>query len=175
MEENDNAASAAAKPGPPQSWTPPELLIQCLRRIRLHLGMELAFIAEFTEGRRVFRYVDSGASDLKILVGDSDPLEESYCMRVVDGRLPELMTDAGRNAEALTLAATRALPVGAHASVPIRLGDGRVFGTLCCFSRQPDETLQDRDLDTMRVLADVMADYFEHEQALVQCPNKVNQ
>lgn len=168
MEEPRSAASAAATSGLLQSWTPPELLIQCLRRIRQHLGMELAFIAEFTEGRRVFRYVDSGASDLKIFAGDSDPLEESYCMRVADGRLPELMTDARLNAEALTLPATLALPVGAHLSVPIRLGDGHVFGTLCCFSRRPDENLQESDLATMRVLADVMADYFEHELAMRQ-------
>ena len=168
MEEEVDAAAVAAESGSLKSWTPPELLIQCLRRIRQHLGMELAFIAEFTEGRRVFRYVDSGASDLKILAGDSDPLEESYCMRVADGRLPELMTDARLNAEAMTLPATLALPVGAHLSVPIRLGDGRVFGTLCCFSRQPNEALQEHDVATMRVLADVMADYFEHELAIRQ-------
>lgn len=168
MKEDDTATAFAAEPSPLKSWTPPELLIQCLRRIRQHLGMELAFIAEFTEGRRVFRYVDSGASDLKILAGDSDPLEESYCARVADGRLPELMHNACLNAEALTLPATLALPVGAHLSVPIRLADGRVFGTLCCFSRRPDESLQDHDVATMRGLADVMADYFEHELAIRQ-------
>lgn len=143
------------------SWSAPELLIQVLGRIRQHLGMELAFIAEFTGGRRVFRYVDSGTSELQIGPGDSDPLDDSFCMRVADGRLPELMTDATQNAEALTLPVTLALPVGAHLSVPIRLADGRVFGTICCFSRRPDESLREHDLATLRVMADVMADYFD--------------
>ena len=158
----DSAPSTApGQFGGAAPWTPPELLIVCLQRIRQDLGMELAFVAEFTAGRRVFRYVDAGTSDLQILVGDSDPLEDSYCVRVADGRLPQLMTDAGRNAEALTLPATRALPVGAHLSVPIRLADGRVFGTICCFSRQPVESLEDHNLATMRVMADVIADYFD--------------
>jgi len=87
-------------------------------------------------------------------------------MRVADGRLPELVADACLDIEAPTLPATRALPVRAHLSVPIRLSGGQVFGTLCCFSRHPDQTLQEHEVATMRVLADVMADYFEHELAI---------
>ncbi|MBV8503073.1 MAG: EAL domain-containing protein [Paucibacter sp.] len=145
--------------------TSPELLMQSLRTIRRHLDMDVAFISEFTEGRRLFRYVDAASPNPPIRVGGSDPLEESYCQRVVDGRLPELMVDSCQNAEALSLPATLALPVGAHLSVPIRLADGRVFGTFCCFSTRPDETLGREDLVTMRVLADVMAEHFGQELA----------
>ncbi len=138
-------------------WTVPDLLIRTLGSIRSQLGMELAFVSEFTGGRRVFRYVDSGTSELQINAGDSDPLDDSFCLRIADGRLPELIHDACQNAEALKLPVTQALPVGAHLSVPIRLMDGHVFGTLCCFSRRPDQTLQDHDL---------MADYFAQGLAI---------
>jgi len=164
MEETAGSNALIQSSSP--TWTVPDLLVQVLGRIRRQLGMELAFIAEFSGGRRVFRYVDSGTSELEILPGDSDPLDDSFCLRVADGRLPELMTDASLNAEAMTLPATLAMPVGAHLSVPIRLTDGRVFGTICCFSRRPDESLQEHDLDTMRVMADVMADYFNEGLAL---------
>jgi len=163
---NKTAASASSNPADTPSWAVPALLVQVLGRIRRQLGMELAFISEFTGGRRVFRYVESGASELQILPGDSDPLDDSFCLRVADGRLPQLMTDASRNAEALTLPVTLALPVGAHLSVPIRLTSGRIFGTICCFSRRPDEALEDDDLETLRVMADVLADYFDHGLAL---------
>ena len=116
---------------------------RALRAIRLHLGMEVAFVAEFASGRRVFRYVDS-SYDGPVQVGGSNPLEESYCLRVVDGRLPELMPDAKAVPEAAAMAATHALPVGAHLGVPVRLSDGRLFGTFCCFSRRPDTTLTPR-------------------------------
>ena len=139
MKKNATASVSAGQSSVP-AWTVPELLIQVLGRIRRQLNMELAFVAEFTGGRRVFRYVGSGTSELQIVAGNSDPLDDSFCLRVADGRLPEPMTDAGLNAEALTLPVTRALPVGAHLGVPIRFVDGRVFGTICCFSRRPDES-----------------------------------
>ncbi|WP_310586338.1 sensor domain-containing phosphodiesterase [Stutzerimonas frequens] len=83
----------------------------------------------------------------------SNPLEESYCQRVVDGRLPKLINDATQLPAALELPVTRELPVGAHLSVPIRFSDGGVYGAFCCFSTQPDGSLNERDLNTLRLFA----------------------
>jgi EAL domain-containing protein (putative c-di-GMP-specific phosphodiesterase class I) len=156
------AAAAPGLAGMPSaaSDTRPSL-DRLLHAIRRHMGMDVAFISEFKDGRRVFRQVEIGESTLAIRPGDSDPLEESYCQRVVDGRLPELIPDACVNAEALTLAATRAVPVGAHLSVPIRLADGRVYGTFCCFSHAPNATLTERDLNVMHVFCDMAADQIQ--------------
>src|SRR5690349_11861988 len=95
-----------------------EIVMETLHSVRTLLGMEVAFISQFRDGRRVFRYVDSQEGAVPICVGASDLLEESYCQRVIDGRLPELIRDATQITEALTLPATTALPVGAHLSVP---------------------------------------------------------
>lgn len=138
-----------------------EALSRSLHAIRTHLDMDVAFISEFAQDRRFFRYVDSADQEAVIRVGNSDPLAESYCQRVVDGRLPELMVDACLNDEALTLSATRALPVRAHLSVPIRLKNGRLFGTLCCFSSRADHSLTGRDLAMLRVMSDMVADQIE--------------
>jgi EAL domain-containing protein (putative c-di-GMP-specific phosphodiesterase class I) len=94
-------------------------------------------------------------------VGGADPLEASYCQRIVDGRLPELIQDATAVPAAMELRVTRALPVGAHLSVPIKLKDGSVYGTFCCFSFTPDLSLNQRDLGMMRVFADLAADVIE--------------
>ncbi|MDT9001085.1 EAL domain-containing protein [Paucibacter sp. APW11] len=139
-------------------------LARILSAIRTHLGMDVAFIAEIVGGQRVFRYVDGHEPSGLVRLGESAPVEESYCQRVLDGRLPPLLTDACLNAEALTLAATRALPVGAHLSVPIRLQDGRLYGTFCCFSLRPDDSLNERDLAMMRVLAEMAAAQIQAEQ-----------
>lgn len=130
-----------------------QVLQDALNVVRAHLGMEVAFISEFKAGRRFFRLVDSDPGFCPVHPGDSDPLEQSYCQRVVDGRLPQLITDARQNAQAMTLDATTALPVGAHLSVPIRLNE-EVFGTFCCFSRTPDASLDERHLEVMRLYAD---------------------
>lgn len=127
--------------------------------------MDVAFISEFRDGQRVFRFVDTEDRSCPVQVNGSDPLEASYCQRVIDGRLPELIRDASRHAAARELPATAALPVGAHLSVPIRFSDGRIFGTLCCFSYTPDETLHDGSVDLLRALATFVAIVLEHDEA----------
>lgn len=138
-------------------------LPRILGAIRKHMGMDVAFISEIANGRRYFRHVDVGDSGLPIEPGASDPAEESYCLRVVDGRLPELIPNACLNTEALTLAATLALPVGAHLAVPIRLADGKVYGTFCCFSFTPNNSLTERDLSVMRVFAEMVGDQIQQD------------
>ena len=140
-----------------------QLLPDFLRSARSHLGMEVAFIAEFNDGNRVFRHVDSSVEDQRVKVGGSDPLEQTYCQRVVDGRLPELIPDTAAVPAALELSVTKALPVGAHLSVPIKLKDGSVYGTFCCFSFTPDLSLNQRDLSMMRVFADLAGEAIQRD------------
>ncbi len=141
------------------------LMDELLASARKLFGMEVAFVSEFHNGQRVFRYVDTQKGAELIRVNGSDPLEESYCQRVVDGRLPELLPDATLNPEAMTLPATLAVPVGAHLSIPIRFSSGRVYGTFCCFSRTPDMSLGHRDVATMRFFAEIVGKVLEARQA----------
>lgn len=151
------------------------LIEETLSSVRELLGMEVAFVSEFSEGRRFFRFIDAGVEFCPISVDGSDPLEESYCQRVVDGRLPELIPDATQNAEARTLAATLALPVGAHLSIPIRFRSGRVYGTFCCFSRSPDLSLGNRDLAVMKLFAGFLAKVLEERDAAEQAKKAITQ
>ncbi|ATG75842.1 diguanylate phosphodiesterase [Zobellella denitrificans] len=150
-----------------------EIVMETLHSVRTLLGMEVAFVSVFTGGRRVFRYVDSQGGATPVRVGASDPLEESYCQRVVDGRLPELIQDATQIPEALTLPATMALPVGAHLSIPIRFSDGQVYGTFCCFSTFPDSTLNDRDIRAMRLFAEMIGKLLERQVAEEEACNQL--
>lgn len=143
-----------------------ELLQKVLSTAREYLNMEVAFISEFKNGHRVFKLVDYKLKMQKILAPeDYDPLEESFCLRVVDGRLPQLMQDASQEPEALTLPVTLSLPVGAHVSVPIYLEDGSVYGTFCCFSRYPDYSLTERDLNVMRAYGNLASSLLNHFMA----------
>ncbi|MBB3936271.1 sensor domain-containing phosphodiesterase [Aureimonas phyllosphaerae] len=133
-----------------------------LRLVRQNLGLDIAFIGEFVGGRRVFRHVDADAPVL-LREGDSDLLEETYCGGVVEGRLPELMPDTARVAEAARLPVTRTLPIGSHLSVPIRLSNGMVYGTFCCFGHAPDHSLNQRDLAVMRTFAGLVAQRVDRD------------
>ena len=136
-----------------------------LRIVRTHLDMDVGFVSEFVDGRRVFRQVDArSASPVK--EGEADPLEESLCQRIAQGRLPELMCDAARHPLAETTSATRNAPIGAHLSVPLKLPDGHVFGTFCCFSFRPDHSLNERDLRIVRAFAAIVADFIHEDLEL---------
>ncbi len=133
-----------------------------LHAVRTHLDMDVAFIAEFRVTDRVFRHVDA-RERTPVQAGDALPLEQGYCQRVVDGRLPEFIPDTQVVPAALALPETSAVPIGAHLSIPIRLRDGRIYGTFCCFSYVRDESLSHRDLQVMRAFAELLADQIEHD------------
>ena len=145
-----------------------DVVTKSLAAVRAHLGMEVAFVGRFDAGRRHFAFVDSDVSFGPIQAGDSDEIEATYCARVVDGRIPEMIPDVPALREHADLPLTP-FPVGAHLSVPLRRLDGTAFGTLCCFSRTPDERLRERDLNVLRLVADVIEPHVRflvsHEEA----------
>jgi signal transduction histidine kinase len=52
--------------------------------------------------------------------------------------------------------------------VPISLSGGRVFGTLCCLSHEPEPALAERDLAFMRLLARLAGDYVDRQELLAR-------
>lgn len=133
-----------------------------LNAVRLHLGMEIAFASRFIDGRREFTHL-SADIPLPVTVGDSEPLKDSLCQRVLDGRLPELIHNASDHAAAREVPITAALPIGSHLNVPLRLRDGRIYGTFCCISLEPDRSLTQRDISTLRAFADLAANQIERK------------
>lgn len=141
-----------------------ESLDRALRTLRDHLDLDVAFVSEFRQTDRIFRHVDARV-DAPIQPGDSLPLEIGYCQRVVDGRLPELIADTQEVPAARALPETAAIPIGCHLSVPIRLADGRLYGTLCCFGFTADPTLGARDLKMMQAFAALLGFQIDKDLA----------
>jgi len=135
-----------------------------LRIVRKHLGMDVAFVSRFRAEDRVFEHVDAdGAAPIQ--VGQTIPLHEGYCQKVVSGELPQLIPDTSTVPAALAIPATQAIPIGSHLSVPVRLEEGEVYGTLCCFSHHPNLSLGDRDLSMLSAFAEVVAQRVDEDLA----------
>lgn len=134
-----------------------DLLQNALSTVRKHLGMEVAYLSEFVDGKSVFRRVDAPGLEALIKPGDSQSLEDVYCNHILEGRLPEMIPDTAEEPICQSLPITKAVPIGSHMSIPIRLANGRPYGMFCCLSPSPNKTLNPRDLDTMRVFADLAA------------------
>lgn len=141
-----------------------EAVPQMLRLIRQRTDMDVVFVSEFTNGQRVFRHVVQPADRPVLAAGGSDALEDSWCQRVVDGRIPQFIPDAGEVIERAALPVPP-FPVGTHISTPIVLPDGRVYGTLCCFSFGVSTTSTRRDLDLLQYAASLLSNMIEPDGA----------
>ncbi len=138
--------------------TPSEDMIDvALQTVREHLGMEVAYLSEFVDGRAVFRAVSAPGLDHLIKPGDSQDLQDVYCQHILDGRLPRLIPDTSLEPLAVSLPITQATPIGSHVSVPIHRRDGTVYGMFCCLSPRPNPTLNQRDLKVMETFAGLAA------------------
>ena len=136
-----------------------------LHTMRARMAMDVVFVSEFIDGRRMFRYVDRAPGTPAIDAGGSNPVEESVCQRVVEGRVPELVQDLAK--VDMRQADLPELPfqIGAHLSTPIVLKNRSVYGTLCCFSAAPRPDLVQDDLDKLRMVAQLVARKVELNQS----------
>jgi GAF domain-containing protein len=130
-----------------------------LAAVREVLGMEVAFVSQIMEDERLFRVVStSPGSHSPVQVGHSDRLLDTYCMYVLQGRLPPVIRDIRNTThQAALLPITERLGIGCYISAPVLLPDGRAFGTLCCFSRQARLDLVDDDGQALGEVARAIA------------------
>jgi EAL domain-containing protein (putative c-di-GMP-specific phosphodiesterase class I) len=136
-----------------------------LKTVRKYLGMDVAFIAQFRDRDRVFETVDAEPG-APLQDGFTMPLDQGYCMKLVRGELPRVIPDTGRSSAAMSIPETAAIPIGSHIGVPIVLESGELYGTLCCFSYLPDQTLGDRELKMLQAFAEVVATRISETRAM---------
>lgn len=131
---------------------------QLLHAVRTQLGMQVAWTSEFTGAQQVFRFVDADAGVSAPVVGSATSLSGSFCSRVLDGRLPPLIPDTRRDPATALLDVTRDLEIGSYLGVPLLGADGTARGMLCAVSNRAAPTLSERDLATLRLLAQLLHD-----------------
>jgi GAF domain-containing protein len=139
-----------------------EGLSKVLADARDALGMDVAFVSRFVDGHRRFEVVSVSAdSSASLKPGDSDPLLDTYCKLVADGSLPSALGDSWEYAPTAALEVTKRLAIRAYLSARVVLKDGRVLGTLCCFSHTPRKDLRDEHAAALQSIADALAALFE--------------
>lgn len=127
------------------------------------LGMDVAFIGEIREGRRIFRDVAAKPGCDLVKAGQSDPLDTSYCQHIVNGDIPDVVLDSHLIPMLAGLDVTELLKIRAYMGVPIWLSDGSVFGTFCCFSNNPKVKVSASDRIALRHFADLIGEMLEEK------------
>src|SRR5215208_5920765 len=132
-----------------------------LREVREALQMDVAFVSQFSEDQLVFRVLQGDAESFGWQEGEGFPIDESYCKRVLDGRIPQVVPDAKGEDATKDLRVTSEADMGSYCAVPLVLSDGRLYGTLCCVSHAPDPWLRERDLRLMERTASWLVKHLE--------------
>jgi GAF domain-containing protein len=131
---------------------------ETLHLLRERLAMDVVFVSEFVEGRRVTRPVDAPESGAP--ADHANLLEEAWGQRVLDARLspsPKAITpQAGYDAATAT-----PLDAPAFLSAPVVLSSGETYGTLCCVSRANSPMTRERDLRNLQSVAQLIATRIE--------------
>ena len=128
---------------------------QALAEAQRHLGMNASYLTT----------IDSRNQTIHAMFGDDDvvsryqgtvfPIEQTYCMRMLGGEIPNAVPDTGAEPAISQLEVSREFH--AYVGVPVRLSDGRVHGTICCVSKDTRPGLGPDEVRFMQVLANIIA------------------
>ncbi len=132
-----------------------DVVEQALSAARDHLGMDASYLTTIDSRNQTIHAVVSDDRDaVKRYQGTVFPVEQTFCMRMLKGEIPNMVPDTGAEPAISHLPA--AGEFHAYIGVPVKLADGRVHGTLCCVSHQPRTELVDEELRFMQVLAGIV-------------------
>lgn len=154
-------SAAAAGAAAPSGTDARQEISDLIEALRAHLDMDVAFVSRQVGGtHRIFTHV-AARGVAPLASGDLNPNENSLCWLVIQGKLPERVTDTSHYEAAACLPITDAINVRAHFSVPMRRRNGQVHGSLCCFSYRPRPDIAERDMQMIRSVAAIVSDQIE--------------
>jgi GAF domain-containing protein len=131
-------------------------------------AMDVAVLGEICGGREVVRFV-AGDGSFGLAPGASMMIEDTYCHRLLTGRLSNVVADTNADDQLRALPITRAARVGAYIGVPLTSSDARLY-VLCCLSHEHRPQLSKRDVVFLRGLTDGIVAELEQRQTLQADP-----
>jgi len=132
--------------------------------LRQLFRVEVAYATRHTATHQVVEAVDGDGQSFGIAAGEAISLGDTYCQRILDGDAAAILRDVRADPVAGAMAITHTGNVGAFASVPLKLSDGTLYGTLCCASHRPQPGWHESDVRVMYVIARLVADQVERDR-----------
>jgi GAF domain-containing protein len=140
-------------------------LDRLLRMTRELVDTDIALLTEIRDGREVAQRVDGdwpGAQSLQ--QGASLPLEDTFCQRMLDGRIGNYVRDARSDPRVSDLAMARQLGIGAWLGVPIDISDTELY-VLCCLARESRPSIGEREVRLLAGLAESVRAELQHHRS----------
>jgi len=132
-----------------------DVVERALAAARERLGMDAAYVTTIDPHVQTLHAIVGEADIVNTYQGAVIPVEHTFCQRMLNGEIPNVVPDTRAEPAMRDLEATHEF--GAYIGVPVRLSDGAVHGTLCCVSREAKFDIGSEDLRFMQVLAGIIA------------------
>lgn len=132
-----------------------EVVVSTLELARAEMSMDVAVLGEIHDGREVVRLVAGEAESFGLAVGASVPVEETFCQRLLEGRLSNVVRDAISDERVRDLEVARAAEIGAYIGVPLTTLDARLY-ILCCLAHERRPALGEREVLFLRGLGETI-------------------
>jgi GAF domain-containing protein len=132
-----------------------EVVVSTLELARAETSMDVAVLGEIHDGREVVRVVAGEADSFGLAAGASLPVEETFCQRLLEGRLGNVVRDATNDERVRDLEVIRAAGIGAYIGVPLTGLDARLY-ILCCLAHEQRPALGERDVVFLRGLGETI-------------------
>jgi EAL domain-containing protein (putative c-di-GMP-specific phosphodiesterase class I) len=133
-----------------------------LATARESLQLSVAFLSRLDGTTQHLEVVEAGGpAALFFREGATQVQATSFCQAILDGELPPVIPDVTAHPAAMRLPAARVPRIRSYVSVPVRLSDGRLYGTFCAAGLTTDRDLTERDRALMEVLARAAAVVLE--------------
>jgi GAF domain-containing protein len=157
---------------PPRRWTSAEdPITAALKLAQMETEMDAAVLGEVCDGRELVRFVAGDAGSFGLRAGASAPIEDTYCHRLLTGRLSNVVPDAQADEQLHDLEITRAACVGAYIGVPLTALDARLY-VLSCLAHEQRPQLGERDVLFLRDLGEtVVAELEERRMRTAEIPS----
>ncbi len=95
--------------------------------------MDAALVSEVRDDREVVRWAVGGGRVPRAQPGQSAPLEDTICRRLLDGTIGNLVPDAEADPHVRDVPAVRTGPIRAYIGVPMTSASARRY-VLCCLA-----------------------------------------
>ena len=164
-QEEARAVGELAKLAEAASDATSDIIERAMTTVKETLGMDVVFVSRFTEDQMVFRTLKGDAESFGFEEGLDIPLENTFCKRMAEGQLTNIVQDAKNDERVNALDVTWSADIGSYMGMPLRFSDGRLYGTLCALSHSTDSSLRERDAQFTSVLARLVAEQLEREEA----------
>lgn len=127
---------------------------------REQLEMDVALLTQIEDGKEIVRESVGEWPVLGSLDGRSVSVEDTFCNRLLEGRISNYVADAAHDERVSDLGMAKSFGVGAWIGVPLELSDARLY-MLCCLARDARPTLRDADVRFLTGLSETVISELE--------------